>query len=295
MASRKDQKAQAREQRLAKEREASEAAQRRQRLQIVGGIAAIAVVVVVVIFVIAGSGGSKGPSSDPASKTNQKAAKQVNDMLDGIPQGAGQDITLGNPKAKVTITEFGDLECSVCDELDTPSGWRSPDADTEGYAGSGVLDQVITNLVKTGKAKLVYRSLETATGSGGSPKMWTTQQAAANAAALQGKGWNYVELFYNEQGYEKADYVTDAYLEGIAKQVKGLNYGQWFKDWKNNKAVTSKVAADNNAGIQLDSTNTATGDQVATPTLWIQGPKSQHIFVGGTSYSSIASIVNANS
>jgi protein-disulfide isomerase len=293
MASRKDQKAQAREQRLAQEREAAASAQRKQRLQIVAGIAAIAVVVVVVIIVVA-SGGSKTVNTDPTSKTNVRASKQVNDMLDGIPQPAGQNITIGNPNAKVTITEFGDLECSACDELDIPRGWQSPDGASEGFEGSGTLDQVITNLVKTGKAKLEYRSLETATGNDKTPGMWTSQQAAANAAALQGKGWNFVEIFYSEQGPEAAKYVDDSYIENIAKQVKGLNYAQWLKDWKSNKAATSKVKSDNTAGIQLDSTNTATNDEVATPTVWVKGPKSQHIFVGEATYSAIEAVVNAN-
>jgi protein-disulfide isomerase len=291
MASRKDQKAQAREQRLAQEREAQAAAQRTQRLQIIGGIVAIAVIVVVVVIVISSSGGgNKSVSTDPASKTNVKAATQANDLVDGIPQPSGSAITLGNPNAKVTITEYGDLECSACDEFDTPAGWRSPDANSENFAGSGYLDDIIKNLVRTGKAKLVYRSLETATANGKTPSMWTSQQAAANAAALQGKGWNFVEIFYNEQGYEGATYVNDAYIENIAKQVKGLDYNQWYKDWKHNEKTSTQVGAENTAGTQLDS---PTG-QVATPTLYVKGPKSSKLFVGNATYDGVAAAVNAN-
>ena len=44
------------------------------------------------------------------------------------------------------------------------------------------------NEVRSGKVKLVYRSLETATGNGPNPGVFPTQQAAALAAGLQSKG-----------------------------------------------------------------------------------------------------------
>ena len=56
------------------------------------------------------------------------------------------------------MTEFGDLQCSVCDEFAL-----SPSEKTSaGTPGSGIEDQLIKNDVRSGKVKLVYRSLETA-------------------------------------------------------------------------------------------------------------------------------------
>ena len=51
--------------------------------------------------------------------------------------------------------------------------------------------------------------------------MFKTQQIAALAAGKQSKAWNYLELFYHEQGEEDTGYVTESYLQGLAHQVAG--------------------------------------------------------------------------
>lgn len=291
MASRKEQKEQAREQRLAKERAAKEAAARQQRLMIFGGIAALAVVIVVVIIVISSGGGGGGASAKPStnvrSKTNVANVSRVSTLLAGIPQTPGTMPELGNPKAKVTITEFGDFECSVCDELALPSGVTSPGlvADGQGGSGTGILDSVIKDYVATGKAKLVFKSLETVTGAW-SNAVWLRQQSAANAAALQGKGWEYVELIYAEQGKEQVNWATPAVLESIAKQIPGLDYDKWYHDWKNDPAVSSDIAAQNTEGTELavneETLQGAPASQrgASTPTIWVKGPNNQETFVG---------------
>ena len=57
----------------------------------------------------------------------------------------------------------------------------------------------------TGKLKIEYRSLETATRE---PEVFKTQQVAALAAGQQNKLWHFIELFYHEQGEEGSGYVT---------------------------------------------------------------------------------------
>ena len=64
--------------------------------------------------------------------------------------------------------------------------------------------------MRTGKLKIEYRSLETATRE---PETFKTQQVAALAAGKQNKMWNYIELFYHEQGEEDSGYVTESYLQ----------------------------------------------------------------------------------
>ncbi|HTW12302.1 MAG TPA: thioredoxin domain-containing protein, partial [Solirubrobacteraceae bacterium] len=204
------------------------------------------------------------------SPADKAAAKRVQSLLAGIPQSTGN--VLGKASAPVTVTEFGDLECSVCDEFDLPAGVTSP----AGVPGTGILPTIIQQDVATGKVKLVYKSLETASADPANAKMWTTQQAAANAAGLQGKGWNYVELFYNEQGAEDTPYVTMSYLEGLAKQIPGLNYSKWLHDLNSDQAIRNQVASDNTEGAQLDL------GKASTPTIWIQGPKNDAQFAGIT-------------
>jgi protein-disulfide isomerase len=162
MASRTRQKEEARARRLAEERARAEHAQRTRRMQMLGGVVALAAVVVAVVIAISVSGGSNKPAPKPGSSASNADVTAVSTALNGIPQ-SGQ--TLGNPNAPVTITEYADLECPVCDAFALPTSRNTSD----GTPGSGYLDQLIAQYVRTGKAKIVYRSLETATGNGPTP------------------------------------------------------------------------------------------------------------------------------
>jgi protein-disulfide isomerase len=260
MASRKEQKEQARAARLAQEQDAAAKAQRTRRLQIFGGATAIAVIVIVVAIVISTSGGGSGIK--PQSATAKAAAKHVNTLLAGIPESNN---TLGNPKAKVTITEYGDLECSVCDVLATPASFTNP----EHEPGSGWEDNLIKTYVRTGKAKLVYKSLETASGGNPDQNAFEQQQVAAYAAGLQGKAWYYIELMYNQQGQEDTGYVTESYLQGIARQIPGLNFKKWMSD-RNLSSLKQQVSTEGQQGNAVD------GGQGSTPTVVISGPRGSY-------------------
>ena len=193
MASRTKQKEEARARRLAEERAAAERAQRTQRMRLLGGVLAVAIVVIAVAVAISTSGGGNGkPAPKPGSSASKAAVTAVTNLLSGIPQ-SGQ--TLGSPNAKVTITEYADLECPVCDAFALPASATTSD----GTSGTGWFDQLVKQYVRTGKAKIVYRSLESATANGPNASMWPQQQAAIYAAGLQHKAWEYVELFYHEQ------------------------------------------------------------------------------------------------
>jgi protein-disulfide isomerase len=259
MASRTKQKEEARARRLAEERAAAERAQRTRRTRMLGGVLALAVVIVAVAIAISAGGGGGGK----AVKANSSAARgdvaAVTNLLAGIPQSG---TTLGNPKAPVTITEYADLECPVCDSFVLPTTRNTSD----GTPGSGYFDQLINQYVRPGKAKIVYRSLETATGNGPNASMWTQQQAGAYAAGLQNKAWDYIELFYYEQQSETSQYVNSSFLESIAQQVPGLNVASWKANLQSSTAQ-SQVTSDGNTAQGLGFTS--------TPTIVIKGPKGQ--------------------
>ena len=102
---------------------------------------------------------------------------------------------------------------------------------------------------------------------------------AALAAGKQKKGWNYIELFYHEQGTENTAYVTPAYLDGLASQITGLNYSLWLTQSKNS-SFQSQVVADEQAAA-------AQGFR-STPTLVIKGPKGQaQPIAGSTDYGTL--------
>jgi protein-disulfide isomerase len=230
---RKQRREQAREQRKALEEAQAATAQRRKRLIQLGAVAGAVVVIIVVIIAATSGGGSKsGIEKTPASGGTQatpKVVTEVTSLLTGIQQNGN---TLGSPKAPVTLQYFGDLECPVCRQF------------TE-----GALKPLIEKYVRTGKLKVEYRNLETATRE---PETFKTQQTAALAAGKQQKAWDYIELFYHQQGQEGSGYVTEKYLQELAKQVPGMNLATWTSDRSNpqfTNAITSDAQAANNAGF----------------------------------------------
>ncbi len=224
---RKQRREQARAERKALEEAEAAGAVRRRRLIQLGGVAGIVVVIVVVIVVATGGGSSTKTPGNP-TQTNPAGA-EVSSLLAGIPQSGN---TLGSPKAPVTLQYFGDLQCPICKDFT-----------------KGALQTLIPKYVRTGKLRIEYRNLETATRE---RETFKTQQVAALAAGKQQKMWNYLELFYHEQGEENTEYVTEQYLRGLAQQVAGLSLPSWTaarNDPQYANTVTSDAQAANNAGF----------------------------------------------
>lgn len=279
MASRTKQKEEARARRLAEERARAAQAQRARRMRmLLGVIIAAAVIVGVVIAISIGGSGSTPAKVKANTPGAQKDVAAVTSLLNGIPQ-SGE--TLGSPSAPVTITEYADLECPVCDSFALPSSANTSD----GTPGSGYFDQLVNQYVRTGKVKIVYRSLETATGNGPNASMWAEQQAAAYSAGLQNKAWYYIELFYYEQQSETSQYVNQAFLQNIAQQVPGLSLSQWSSNL-NNQTLQAQ--------LQSDQQSAQTHGYQYTPTLVVQGPKGQAPAIPSLpqSYSQITSAIS---
>jgi len=256
MASRTKQKEEARARRQAEEQARAEKARRERRLRMGGGVALLAVAIVAVAIAIS-SGGGGNKTVNPNSSAGKQAATTVNGLLAGIPQSG---MTLGSPSAKVTLTEYGDLQCPVCQTL-----------------ALGAENQLIQNEVRSGKAKLVFRSLETASQSSPVPNAFQNQQIAAYAAGMQGRGWYYVELFYHQQGQEGTGYATEAYLDNLARQIPGLNYSTWLTDRKNPGLL---------AQLQADQQAASVKGLNSTPSVVVTGPKgTSQPLVGPLGYS----------
>jgi protein-disulfide isomerase len=223
---RKQRREQAREERKAAEQAAAAGDARRKRMTQLGGAVAVVVVAIVVILVATGSGGGKktptlvNEKGGGQSTEVKKAVAEVKQEIDGIPQSGN---VLGSPAAPVTLQYFGDLECPICREFTT-----------------GALPALIQKWVKTGKLRVEYRNLETATRE---PEVFTTQQTDALAAGKQNKGWYFIELFYHLQGEEDSGYVTEKYLQGLASATPGLNLAKWSSD-RSDQTLQAKIATD---------------------------------------------------
>lgn len=222
---RKQRREQARSERKAIEQQQASQGDQRKRLYQLGGVAVV-VAAIIAIVVIAASGKGSKESVAPKSATANAAAAEVVKLLQGIPQSAN---TLGSPSAPVTLQYFGDLECPVCKEFTL-----------------GALPGLIQKKVRTGKLKIEYRSMQTATRE---QETFRNQQIAALAAGKQNRMWYYIELFYHEQGEEGSGYVTESYLQGLASQVPGLSLSDWSSA-RNETAFNDEVTTDAQTAIQ---------------------------------------------
>ncbi len=152
---------------------------------------------------------------------DRRVDREVEALLAGIPQ-EGQ--TLGAPTAPVTMQLYAELE----------------DYSSEGWFLK-YLPAIIRKLVRTKILKIEYRSFKTNTlGS----ETFLKQQAAALAAGVQNKLWNYVYTFYFEQGREYSSYVTETFLDDIAQQVPALDLKQWHVDRVNGPRIEQVVEED---------------------------------------------------
>jgi protein-disulfide isomerase len=240
MASRTKQKEEARARRLAEEQARLERGRRQRRLRMLGGVVLGALALVAVAIALSLGGGKSGGLAK--GKKASQAVATVQALLAGIPQSGAR---LGNPKAPVTMTYYGDLECPICQD----------------FTLNGGFPQLVSNDVKAGKVQIVYRAFQTATRD---PTVFQTQQVAALAAGDQQRFWNFVELFYHQQGAEGTSYVTESYLDGLARQIPGLNLNQW-KTARSNANLAAQVQADGESATKLGVNG--------TPTLVFQGPQ----------------------
>ena len=168
----------------------------------------------------------------------------------------------GDLTSKVTLTEYGDYQCPVC----------------ENY--SQAVQQVQEKYNDT--VRFQFRNL---------PLLQIHPNAfqaarAAEAAALQGKFWQMHDTLYASQNYTQWAYDTSTgnvssadptkYFASYAKNI-GLNVTQFTKDYKSSK-VNDRINADIAAFKK-------TGQDEATPSFFINGkyyPNSDFVDASGT-------------
>jgi protein-disulfide isomerase len=185
------------------ERERAEAAKAKQRRRLfqLGGAAALAAAIIVVIVIATGGGGDDGPTKragESVAGANDTAA-----IFEGIPQRGAE---LGDPRAPITLIEFGDMQCPYCKD-----------------ASDSVLPAIIENYVKDGRVKVIFRDVAFL----GDDSIRAAQMAGA--AGQQNKLWEFVHLFYTNQGEENTGYVTDEFLREIGGGVRGLDVERAFE------------------------------------------------------------------
>ena len=238
----KQDREQRREERLQAESKVDTQDRRKKLLQVGAGAAFLAVVVVVVAIVAASSGGDDGGDA-----SNIKDAALVDKELGGLEQSG---LVLGDPNAPVELIEFGDLQCPVCKA-----------------ASEEALPPLFEGAVAEGKAKISFRNFVIISEE--------SEPAAAGAVAAgeQGRGWNFLEVFYRNQGQEASGYVTDEFLTSVAEAAGVPDIAKWNED-RNSAKVKNQVKKDHQEAISIGLEG--------TPTFMVKGPNTNGLELIGT-------------
>jgi protein-disulfide isomerase len=219
----------------------------------VGG-AFLAVIVVVALVAISQSGGG----SSGGSASNIVDASLVSKQLQGIPQ---QGNVLGDPNAKVSVIEYGDPQCPICKEF-----------------SEQVAPKLIAGPVRDGTADYEFKPW-LIIGPDSKPAA-----EAALAAGAQGRFFNYIDLFYRNQGQENSGYVTDDFLTAIAEAADVPDVSRWDTDRKSAKW-----------GPQLDriASEASRLGLTGTPSVLVDGPGGRKVFSSIPSETAIEAAIKA--
>jgi protein-disulfide isomerase len=220
--------------------------ERRQRMVKLASALAFLAIAVVAVLIVVSQGDSGGGDSG-----NIEGAAEIEAELAGIPQ---KGLVLGAADAKAKLIEFGDLQCPVC----------------KGFAEE-ILPPVIEGQVRSGEARIEFRNFTIIS------QQSVPAGAAAIAAGEQGRGWNFVELFYRNQGIEASGYVTDEFLTAIAKAAGVPDIPRW-NDARESGRVISRVEASTAEAERLGLSG--------TPSFAVEGPDASGLEVLGTPQSS---------
>ena len=183
-------------------------------LAIAGGVV-LAIVIAIVLGVVlsnksTGGGTQIVSSSDlsglPAVGSQSSAgapagAPEANGLFKGIPQNG---LTLGDPKAPVTMEMFIDVQCPVCQDYEVNH-----------------LPGVVKKYIADGKVQLQLKPWAFI----GSQSF--TGRRGVFAAADQNKGFEYAKLLYDNQQQERSGWLTGREMAIIASGVNGLNLAKW--------------------------------------------------------------------
>ena len=240
----------------------------RPRLASSTGVVAISMLITAVVFLIAvGDFSSRNhrPAATHAEGTTapDATAQRALRTLDGIPQSG---TILGDPRAPVRITLFADLECRVCR------------ASTLG----GAFRELVTDQVRSGLVSINFRSLCTTTCSGANKRVFDAQQIAAYAAAQQNLLWDYALLFFAQQR-SGSGYAIPAFLNGLARQVPGLNLARWQKA-RGTFALAARLGS--------DATIAQTDHVIATPTLVVAGANAHVTLIGAATHRQLMTAID---
>ncbi len=233
MASRKQEKEQRKQERLEAESRAA-AEHRRQRLFAGLGVAALAAVIIVVALVVISQSDDDQGGADGGDLAG---TAQIEAEFADLPQ---RGTVAGDRGSGVKIVEFGDLQCPAC----------------AGFSES-VTPEVIEQVVRPGDASIEFRNFVII-----GPDSDVAAKAAL-AASEQDRYWQFVDLFYRNQGPENGGYVTDEFLRDVAAGAGVPDLDAW-EEARNDPKWDARLAETQQQAQEFGFNS--------TPSILVQGP-----------------------
>lgn len=183
------------------------------------GVAILVLIALVSVAAVASLSLDEG-NTDPIEIDD---AGEVRKLVGGIPQLQER---LGQDGAPVTIQVFNDLQCTPCGD------WQRQ-----------VVEPLIADEVRAGEVKLLFRHWSM------SERRTGVAAYGAVSAGLQGQQWQFIELFFHNQGEAERRGVTQEFLDQVAKGILNLNLEQWQDDF-DDPAVADTLEADDLLAIR---------------------------------------------
>lgn len=167
---------------------------RSRRWILLTAVVAVALGIAAVLIAVS----SSGPS------TARQSPAAIEQLFAGIPQHGA---LLGQPSAPVKVTEFADLQCPFCRD----------------YTLS-IFPRIVRRYVRTGKVSIRFDFMN---------RLGPQSDVAAKAgvsASDQNMLWNFIDVFYNDQGVERTGYVTSSFLAKIGDSIPGFDTSRMMRD-----------------------------------------------------------------
>jgi protein-disulfide isomerase len=150
-----------------------------------------------------------------------RGANAVQELYGGVRQDGTR---LGDPDAPVTIGVFNDLQCAPCRRYQLH-----------------VVDPLVAEYARGSTAQLEFHNFSLG------PTDTTVAAYAATAAGPQDREWQYIDLFFRNQGQAGPRGVTPQFLNDIANAIPDLDQAQWDDD-RGSAKVRAIVESDSKLG-----------------------------------------------
>lgn len=196
------------------------------------------------------------PETDPIVITG---ASGIQRLIGGLPQEGNR---LGQANAPVTVEIYNDLQCLSCRR------WQL-----------SVVPPLINGPVREDEAKLIFRHFSQ------SQRATTAAAMASVAAGWQGRQWQFLELFFINQGQAKGRGVTDELLTDIAR---GSSVAFDLEAW--NRARGSQAVED---AVVRDLTLSEDRRLPTGPAVVVDGPTGSRTLIQGPTLAEVERAIAA--